>query len=151
MVTAGRKYKNESARLFHSSRDWGWMFSNTLMDRMIARTGMSRREVERLFDTLGAEMRELLVTGNPVGFPKCPVLYMRRSGRRVFNKKMYSDVVRARVWTSDPFRAEMQSRTVDRGDIRSQYDRERNRVTGFKGLAFKPRRKQQSVGSGKRR
>lgn len=150
MSTAGRKFKNENSRLFRSSRDWGWMFSNVLMDRVIARTGMSRREVERLFQTIGVEMRELLVTGNPVGFPKCPVVYMRRSGRRVFNRKVYDDVVRARIWTSDPFRLEMQSRTVDRGDIRAQYDRERNRVTGFKGLAFKPR-KQRTVGSGNRR
>lgn len=150
MGTAGRKYKNENARLFHSSRDWGWMFSHTLMDRVIARTGMDRREVERLFLTIGSEIRELLVTGNPVGFPKCPVLYTRRTGKRKLNRSQYTDVARTHVWTSTPYRNEMQKRMIDRGDIRSQYDRERNRVTGFKGLAFKPR-KQRTVGSRTRR
>ncbi len=127
------------------------MFSHVLMDRVIAKTGMPRRDVERLFLTIGKEMRELLVTGTPVGLPFSPVLYARRSGnRRLRGKKMVNrDVARCCVRTAYPFRVEMQERLIDRGDIRAQYDRERTRVTGFGGLAFRPR-KQQTVGSGRR-
>jgi hypothetical protein len=147
-VTAPQKFRNENARIFHTAKDWGWMFSHVLMDKVIAKTGMSRGEVEKLFRTIGREMRELLVTGVPVGLPYSPVIYSRRSGKRklVGKKVTNRDTARCCVRTSRPFRDEMQARMLDRGTIRAQYDAERRRVTGFKGLAFKPPKDQTSVG-----
>lgn len=147
-LTHERRYKNAKTRLFRVAKDWGWMFSQRLAERVCARTGLPRGEVERLMDVMGSEGRELLLQGHAVGLPHFPAIYCQRlKDRRIFfvGKWMTVSDYRMRVYTSQPFRKQMQERLLDRGDIRAQYDAERSRVTGFTDKGFRPRKKKVGV------
>lgn len=133
-------------KVFFKGKDFGWLFSQRLGERLILRTGMTAAEIDVLLATIGAEYRQLLMEGHAVGFPGCPVVYARRRNRMVhcFNsgkRKLLTHVARTFVYTSSPYRREMQETLVDRGDVRSQYDRERTRLSGDSRLAFRPRKK----------
>lgn len=147
------KPKTIRKRTFERSKDWGWMFSQRLVEALARRLRMPRLEVERLLDVVGEEGRELLLSGHPVGLPGCPVMYAKRYAKpRKFylqpgnRRGLVHDLACVRVYTSRPFRTAMQEKVLDRGDIRDQYDAERKRVGGLTDKAFRPRKHQLAKG-----
>lgn len=137
-------------RVFLRGKDFGWMLSRRLVDAVQKRLRVDPEEADRIVEIVGLEFRRLLLEGHATGLPGCPVLYVRRERRKVynFNRRCWgvaTNVTKTRVYVPRPLGAEMRQSVVDRGDIREQYDRERTRVSGDPRPAFQPRKARRLV------
>jgi hypothetical protein len=137
-------WRSERHRLHYRTRDWGFVFAQRLVDELVRRHGMTAGDASNIIDTIGAKAADLLAEGVPVGLPGCPVMYVQRATQPSHHNIATGKCERrstARLYrhVPEPLRQRIRLEAKDRGTIREQYERERERL-------YEGRRRRKSTG-----
>jgi len=119
--------------MWRRSKNRSFVFSRKMIENFTHRTGLHPKEAERMMKIAGEEFYKLLLAGNGVCLPGCPVMYLdyQRVTLNSFAARGVYGTFTTRVRTSQKHRDDIRKYGVNRGSFEQRFIAEKCRINGI--------------------